>query len=462
MATGPRSSSAGAAIAHGEPMDNASYRDETPPSREILPGGAVLLSAPLPGAQSSALGIWVRRGTQDEPAGLGGVCHFLEHIVFKGSARYSALDLAQGFDALGASVDAFTTKDHVGFTLRVLPEYLASAAELLADMTLRPAFDPEMIALEQEIVCEEIQEARDTPEDWLHDAFAARVYGGHPRALPILGTRESVMGLRADLLRGQHAAIFAGPNLVLSLSGPNDPRLAEAVVAAFGPRLWGAEAATAGTAGAPVAPGAGVGDGGTGRADTSPAVAGAGGADQRRLELRSGIVQTYFEIGNLAVSYRHPDWIPLYLLANLLGGGMSSRVFQAVREREGLAYSVYTYSDLGRDTGLVSCAGSCTPSKAARLEEVVRDEYRKLLAEGPGEGELEANRAQMKSQIIFGLEGVMGQMSRAAKNEITHDRFIPVTELVARLDGIDRDVVVRCASAYFHPDHLTVATHRPE
>lgn len=456
MATGPRSSSAGAANAHGEPMDNASYRDEMPPSREILPGGAVLLSAPLPGAQSSALGIWVRRGTQDEPAGLGGVSHFLEHIVFKGSARYSALDLAQGFDALGAAVDAFTTKDHVGFTLRVLPEYLAPAAELLADMTLRPAFDPEMIALEQEVVCEEIQEARDTPEDWLHDAFAARVYGGHPRALPILGTRESVMGLRADLLRDQHAAIFAGPNLVLSLSGPDDPRLAAAVVAAFGPRLWGAEAAAA-----VCERGTGISGDGAVVVDVAPAE-GADNADLRRLELRSGIVQTYFELGNLAVSYRHPDWIPLYLLANLLGGGMSSRVFQAVREREGLAYSVYTYSDLGRDTGLVSCAGSCTPSKAARLEAVVRDEYRKLLAEGPGEGELEANRAQMKSQIIFGLEGVMGQMSRAAKNEITHDRFIPVTELVARLDAIDRDVVVRCASAYFHPDHLTVATHRPE
>ncbi len=198
------------------------------------------------------------------------------------------------------------------------------------------------------------------------------------------------------------------------------------------------------------------------RARRRRAPAGAGGAESTRLELRSGIVQTYFEIGNLAISYRHPDWIPLFLLANLLGGGMSSRVFQAVREREGLAYSVYTYSDMGRDTGLVSCAGSCTPSKLARLEEVVRDEYRKLLAEGPGEGELAANRAQMKSQIIFGLEGVMGQMSRAAKNEIYHDRFIPVRELVERLDGIDRETIIRCASAWFHPDHLTVATHLPE
>ncbi|MHB8079049.1 MAG: M16 family metallopeptidase, partial [Candidatus Krumholzibacteriia bacterium] len=230
-------------------MENRSYREETPPSREILPGGAILLSAPLAGAQSVALGLWVRRGTEDEPAGLGGVSHFLEHIVFKGSDRYSALDLARGFDALGASVDAFTTKDHIAFTLRVLPEYLAAAAELMADMTLRPAFDPEMIALEQEVVCEEIQEARDTPEDWLHDAFAARVYGAHPRGLPILGTRESVTGLRAGLLRRQHAAIFAGPNLVLSLSGPDHPRLVEAVTAAFGPRLWGAAAA-----GAPEAP----------------------------------------------------------------------------------------------------------------------------------------------------------------------------------------------------------------
>ncbi len=416
-------------------MNLGCYADETPPGRVMLPGGAVLLTVPVPGAHSVALGCWVRRSTQDEPPGLGGLSHFIEHIVFKGSVNRSALEIAAGFDALGASVDAFTTKDNLAFTARVLPEYLPATAELLADMLLRPALDPEMIKLEQEVVCEEIQEARDTPEDHLHDAFEARLYESHPRALPILGTRESVMALDQATLRREHAALMCGPNLVVTLAGEVDERARDLVARLF-------DAPPPRQAAAP---------------GSTPLNAGGAG----RLDLRGPLVQSYFELGAAAVSLNHPDRVAIYLVANLLGGGMSSRVFQAVREREGLAYTVYIYTDLGRDTGLVSCAGSCSPAKMSRVEEVVRQEYARLIRDGADADELEANRAQLKAQTVFSLEGVMGQMGRAAKNEIYHGRFVPLTELVAELDAVDRDGVARAAELYFHPDRLVVATYGP-
>lgn len=438
-------------------MNLGPYRDESPPSRQRLPNGAVLLTVPVPAAQALALGVWVRLGTQDEPAGLGGLSHFLEHIVFKGSVSRSAYDLARAFDAVGAAVDAFSTKDHVAFTVKVLPEYFETAAVLLADMLLRPALDPEMIALEQEVVCEEIQEASDTPEDRLHDAFAARVYGAHPRSRPILGSRESVLGFDAALLRREHARVFAGPNLVVALAGAL-PAGAPALLASLFGEAPPGEAPPGRAAGAaPAGPAAAAAAAAAGPAPAPPPPAPAGG----RLELKSPIVQTYFEFGNLACSYRDADRIPLFVLANVLGGGMSSRVFQAVREREGLAYTVYTYSDMGRDTGLVSCAGSCSPGKAARLEEVVREEYARLLREGVAEDELANNRAQIKSQLIFSLEGVTNQMSRAAKNEIFYGRFVPVAELVDQIDGLDRRALARCAAAYFDPARLVIATHGP-
>jgi len=337
-------------------MDLARYQHEEPPRRRILPGGAILLETPMPGAHSVSFGAWLRRGSRDEPAGLGGLLHFLEHIVFKGSQSRTAFEIAAGFDALGASVDAYTTKDQVAFTVKVLPEYFPPALEIFADMLLRPALDPEQIVLEQDVVCEEIQEALDTPEDRLHDAFAAHVFGDHPRGRPILGTPDSVNSFTADLLRREHRRLFAGRELILSLAGNLEPHFADLVAGHF--------AAVSDEALPPVPPAA------------VPTI----GSVAPSLRLEGPIVQTYFEIGNLGVSYLDDDRIPVYVLSHILGGGMSSRIFQAVREREGLAYTVYTYTDMGRDVGLVSCAGACSPDKEERLREVVRQEYAKFLA----------------------------------------------------------------------------------
>lgn len=429
------------------------YRNETPPRREELPGGAVLLSVPMVTAHAVTFGVWLRTGSQNEPARLGGVSHFLEHMVFKGSRTRSAFRIASAFDALGASVDAFTTKDMVAFTVKVLPEYFEPAVDLLADMLLEPAFEPHLVDLEQEVVIEEIQEALDTPEDRLHDAFAERLYGQHARSRPILGSPATVRSFDSDVLHAEHARLFCGPNLVVSMAGNIRAGFEELLAQRFS----GLEPGPAG-AGFDEEPGI--------KSTIKPAASlmdlSREEADPYRLDLFSPIIQTYYEIGNLAVPYHHPDRIPVILLTNVLGGGMSSRIFQAVREREGLAYTVYTYNDMGRDVGLVSCAGSCSPEKMDRLEDVIRMEYGRLIEEGLDEDELANNTAQIKSQIIFSLEGMVNQMFRSARNEIFYGGFIPVSDLVDRIDSVTGDDLVRCAEAYFHPENLLIATHGPE
>jgi len=425
------------------------YRNETPPRRDNLPGGAVLLSTPVRSAHAVTLGVWLRTGSQDESARLGGISHFLEHMVFKGTRKRSAFEVAYAFDRVGAAVDAFTTKDLVAFTVKVLPEYFREAAELLAEMLLHPLFDPKLIELEQEVVLEEIQEAMDTPEDRLHDAFAARVYGGHNRGRPILGLPGTVRSFGPDILREQHKTLFAPTNLVISLAGNIQEGFLEIVKNAFdeparpGPTV---EVAAADSVGA-----AAMVD-----LDLDQSI------DPFRLDLNSPIIQTYFEIGNLGPGFKHPDRIPIFVLTNLLGGGMSSRIFQAVREREGLAYTVYNYSDMGIDTGLVSCAGSCSPEKLERLQDVVRMEYQGMIRDGVKQDELDNNKAQIKSQLIFSLEGTVNQMFRAARNEIYYGAFQPVADLVDRIDGIGVDDLVRCASNYYEPESLLVAVHGPE
>jgi predicted Zn-dependent peptidase len=423
------------------------YRNEVAPRREEIPGGAVLLSLPMRTAHAVTFGVWLRTGSQDEPSGLGGVSHFIEHIVFKGTEKHSAYEVAATFDRLGASVDAFTTKDLVAFTVKVLPEYFTEAVELLAEMLLEPAFEPQLVRLEQDVVCEEIQEALDTPEDRLHDVFAGRLYGGHSRGRAILGSPAAVRSFSPEILRSYHAQLFHPTNMVLSMAGNIQEGFTEKVAHLFSRAVTPATDAPEPESTMPAAA----------MVDLDLEV-----VDPYRMDLVSPIIQSYFEVGNLGVGFTHADRVPVYVLTNILGGGMSSRIFQAVREREGLAYTVYNYNDMGRDIGLVSCAGSCSPDKLERLEDVIRMEYLRLGQEGVTEEELESNRAQIKSQLVFSLEGMVNGMFRSARNEIQYGRFMPVGELVDRIDSVKIEDIVRCSASYFNPDALLVAVHGPD
>ena len=327
-------------------MDLARYQHEQPPRRRILPGGAILLETPMPGAHSVSVGVWLRRGSRDEPDGLGGLLHFLEHIVFKGSQSRTAFELAAGFDALGASVDAYTTKDQVAFTVKALPEYFPAALALLADMLLHPALDPEQIALEQEVVCEEIQEALDAPEDRLHDAFSAHVFGGHPRGRPILGTPESVNSFTADLLRREHRRLFASPELILSLAGNLEPHFAELVAEAF---------ADAGAETLPPVPAAVV-----------PAI----GSVAPSLRLRDPSSRPASSSATFGVSSFDADRVPVYVLSHILGGGVSSASSRPCANGRAWPARCTPTPTWAHDTPS-QCAGTCS-QKEKQLRDIVR------------------------------------------------------------------------------------------
>ncbi len=432
-------------------MNLTPYRAEQLPHREVLPGGVVLLSSPMKTAHAVTLGVFLRTGSEDEDAAVNGVSHFIEHMVFKGTTRYSAFELAAGFDAIGAVIDAFTTKDIVAFTIKVLPEYFSRGLDLLAEMLLRPTFSPELVSMEQSVVIEEIQEALDTPEDRLHDAFAGRLYRGHGRGRPILGFTPNVMSFDQELLLEEHQRLFASENVIISMAGNIQQGDLERVKKAFADL-----------------PSLDTPAGATDQVEEKHLPAAAvlvdvpQDEDSFRLDLTSPIIQAYFELGNLGVPFHHADRMGVYLLNNILGGGMSSRIFQAVREREGLAYTVYNYADMGRDIGLVSCAGSCSPEKFPRLVEVIQAEYALIMGNGVSTAELESNRAQLKSQLIFSLEGMVNRMFRLARNEIYYGRFVPVAEIVDNIDAVTEQDILACAGRYFDPASLLIAVHGPE
>ena len=404
-------------------------------------------------AHAVTLGVWLRTGSQDETAGLGGVSHFLEHMVFKGTQQAVGLRVAATFDRLGASVDAFTTKDLVAFTIKVLPEYFERGG---GPAGARCCWNPP--STRGWSSWNRTWSARRSRRPWTPPRTActtpspAASTAATPAAGPSWARPASVRSFSSGpAARTSTSACSRRPNLVISMAGNILEGFHEIVAETFaGPDRTGPAGPGLCRRGSRAAAAAAVID-----LDLDE-------ADPFRLDLISPIIQTYFEIGNLGIPFHHEDRMPVFLLTNMLGGGMSSRIFQAVREREGLAYTVYNYSDMGRDIGLVSCAGSCSPDKLDRLEDVIRMEYCRLISEGVTAEELENNRAQIKSQLIFSLEGMVNQMFRAARNEIFYGRFLPVSELVDQIDAVGVDDIVRCAETYFNPDSLLVAVHGPE
>ena len=408
---------------------------ETPPSRKVLGNGTVLLSRPTPGAHGVSLGVWIRSGTRHEDPALGGISHLLEHMVFKGTHRRDAFALSRDMEALGGNLDAFTTKEHTAYTLRILPGQLQDALRILAEM-LQDSIHPEdQLALEKDVVIEEILSSEDTPDDFVHERFIERLFVGHPLSRPILGTKETVLPIgRDDLLRHMQS-VHRGGNVILSLTGAIGEREEAIVAQAFDFSPGSPPAVTEGLAPGP-APG--------------------------RFSYPKDLSQLYLEIGIPTVAAAHSDRYGLILLSTLLGGGMSSRLFQRVREQEGLAYSVYSWADFNADTGSLCTSLCASPDKGLKALSAVAEEYERLRRGEIDDQEMEMTRNQVLAAMILSLEGSMHQMSRLAREEIYIGRFVPVEELIRQLYSVDREDLVRLADTYLDPALQTVVGHGPK
>jgi len=406
--------------------------------RTVLPNGLTVLSEHMPGVRSVSFGAWVRAASLHEPRERMGVSHLLEHMVFKGTRRRSAHEIALSLEALGGSLDAYTSREHTVYQGRVLDEHLTEAADVIADIVFRPTLRASDLTLERKVILEEIGMVEDTPDDLVFEIHNEALWGNHPYGYSILGTRDTVNALGVPELKELHARAYHPGHVVVAASGNVEhDRLLE-VLARTG---W--TDAQSGDASPLVSPTP------TASAPTTVHIS------------RDG-AQTHIVAGCTGVSHSDPERFPFLLLSTLLGGGMSSRLFQRVREEMGLAYAIYTFQSFHADSGMHGVYVATAPESAGAALDAIRHELRQVVSEGLPADEVAMGRQQLKGQVTLSLESVSSRMYRAASVELYDEPYRTLDEVLALIDAISVDDVSRVARAYFAPERMTVVSLGPK
>ena len=397
--------------------------------KTVLPGGLRIVTESLPSVRSVALGIWVGVGSRDEDQAHAGATHYLEHLLFKGTRQRSALDISAAMDAVGGELNAFTGKEYTCYYARVLDADLPLAIDVLSDMVTSSLIQPKDVDAERNVVLEEIAMNDDDPADTVHEAFTAQLFGDTPLGRPVLGTVESINGITRDEIWEHYAAMYTAPHLVVAAAGNLDH---DAVVAQVRAAFAGALQVTAGEA--PAAP----------RLRKSGAVLweGYGPFAGSGLKLVSRpIEQANLVLGCEGLARTDERRFALGVLNAALGGGMSSRLFQEVREKRGLAYSVYSFTAQHADTGMWGVYAGCLPSKADEVLSICVAEVEKVVDKGLTDAELDRGKGQVRGGMVLGLEDPSSRMTRLGKSELVYPDLEPVDELIASIDAVTHDDV---------------------
>ncbi|HET9453839.1 MAG TPA: pitrilysin family protein [Gemmatimonadaceae bacterium] len=406
--------------------------------RTDLPNGLTVLSEYMPGVRSVAVGAWVRAASMHESRDRMGVSHLLEHMVFKGTRRRSAKDIALSLETLGGSLDAYTSREHTAYQARVLDEHLGIAVDVLGDLAFEPLLRESDLALERNVVIEEIGMVEDTPDDLVFELHNEAMWGHHPLGYSILGTRESVAALTTDHLRDLHTAAYRPSQMVVAAAGHVEhDQLLDLL-------------ARAGWTDRPNPPGPSL---------TVPA---ARAESPRRLHVGREGSQTHIVLGSPTFGHGDPRRHPMVLLSLMLGGGMSSRLFQRVREELGLAYSVYTFQTFYASEGVHGVYVGTAPGTADAALTAIQEELAKVVASGLSDEEVAQGKSQLKGQITLSLESPTARMYRAAGVVLYDEPYRTLDELLARVDAIEPDAIRQVARDFFHPDRQTVLTLGPE
>jgi predicted Zn-dependent peptidase len=385
--------------------------------RTVLPGGLRVVTETMPTVRSAAFGIWAGIGSRDEVPADAGATHYLEHLLFKGTERRSALEISSAIDAVGGDLNAFTAKEYTCYYARVLDADLPLAVDVVSDMVTGSLIEGEDVEAERGVILEEIAMRDDEPSDLVHDEFSAALYGDAPLGRPILGTVGSINALNADGIARYYRDRYLPPNLVVAVAGNVDhDEVVRQVEKAFEAKLVGAEL--------PSPPRIG-GDG----ADPNPGV---------RLISRQ-TEQANLILGTVGVSRTDDRRFALGVLNAALGGGMSSRLFQEVREKRGLAYSVYSYTSQYADTGMFGVYAGCQPGKVDEVLSICRDEVAKVADHGLTDEELGRGKGQLRGSMVLGLEDTGSRMSRIGKSELVYDELMSVDEVLGKIDAVTPD-----------------------
>jgi len=402
-----------------------------------LENGLTVLSERMPGVRSVAIGAWIRAASAHETPERMGVSHLLEHMVFKGTQARSAREIALSLERLGGSLDAYTSREHTAYQARVLDEHVGIAADVLADLVFRPTLRYADLVLERKVIIEEIGMVEDTPDDLVFELHNAALWGAHPYGYSILGSRETVSALGVRDLRALHERAYHPAQTVLAAAGSIEHERLLAVLEQAG---WMARPA------GPAEP-----------LVTPPPVAAA--PTTTHVE-REG-AQTHIVFGSTAIAHNDPRRYAFALVSSIFGGGMSSRLFQRIREEMGLAYSVYTFSSMYAAAGVHGVYVATAPETAAQAADAVRDAMALLAADGLDADELEAGRNQLRGQVTLSLESVTSRMYRAAGVELYGEPYRPLDEELARIDAIHADDVAAVCREFFAPERQTVLSLGP-
>jgi predicted Zn-dependent peptidase len=362
----------------------------------------------MPHVRSVSIGVWLARGSRHEPQAQSGIAHFVEHMLFKGTSTRSAEDIAQAIDSIGGQMDAFTAKEYASYYIKVLDEHLPLAVEVLADIVMRPAFSAEDIEREKKVVLEEIKMVEDTPDDLVHELFTENFWADHPLGRPILGTKDTVESLTQDGLRRYFTDAYSAPNLIIAATGNIEHQQVRDLVA----RVFEGVPLRA----EPLA-------------DAPPHVV------PRIIVRNKELEQSHVCLGTSGYRQDHEDRYSSYVLNTILGGSMSSRLFQNVREKRGLAYAVFSGLSAYRDTGSMTIYAGCANHAVGELIDVVIGELRRLKDEALPESELQRAKDHLKGSLMLNLESTSSRMSHLARQEIYFDRQFGLDET---LEGVER------------------------
>ena len=397
--------------------------------KTVLPGGLRVVTESLPSVRSVALGIWVGVGSRDEDQAHAGATHYLEHLLFKGTRQRTALDISAAMDAVGGELNAFTGKEYTCYYARVLDADLPLAIDVLSDMVTSSLIQPKDVDAERNVVLEEIAMNEDDPADTVHEAFTAQLFGDTPLGRPVLGTVGSINGITRDEIWEHYAARYTAPHLVVAAAGNLDH---DAVVARVRAAFKDALEVTSGEA--PAAP----------RLRKSDGVLweGYGPSAGSGLKLVSRpIEQANLVLGCEGLARTDQRRFALGVLNAALGGGMSSRLFQEIREKRGLAYSVYSFTAQHADTGMWGLYAGCLPSKADEVLSICVAEVAKVVDKGLTDAELDRGKGQVRGGMVLGLEDPSSRMTRLGKSELVYPDLEPVDELIATIDAVTHDDV---------------------
>jgi predicted Zn-dependent peptidase len=411
-------------------------RKTTHPARNIrktvLPNGLLVLTESMPHIRSVSMGAWINSGSRDEPAAENGLSHFVEHMVFKGTTSRSAQDIAREVDSIGGNLDAFTGKEAVCFNIKVLDENLAPALDVLSDLVLHPKFSTADLEREQGVILEEIKMDEDNPDYLVHETFMKGFWPDAPLGRPILGTVKTVSSFSQETVFDHHRRRFTPENMVFSAAGHLDhDALLDQIATRFG--------------GLQINPSPAIDK--HPHPTTTPHIT---------LKKKRSLEQVQMCLGMPAPAVNDDSRFAIYILNSMLGGGMSSRLFESIRENEGLAYSIYSELSPFRDVGALSVYAGMSHDKTDRVLDLTLLELKRLKQEKVSDAELKRAKDQMKSNIVLGLESSSSRMSNLARQQMYFGRFFSVDEIVHEIDRVTPDDVQRLANQLFQPDAIAL------